>query len=541
MLRKFVIISLCIFLVSCHKMPVENPIKEVSELGLIPQVQQIELRKGAFVFNNNTVFTVPETTDQRIFNFIKTNFPENKISQKHNSDNNNSVIFSKIKSDTLSNSELYYLDINSDNIEIKALSDTGYFYALQTLMQILPDTIPAEFSDTLPAISIFDKPQFKWRGAHLDVCRHFFDKAFVKKYIDLLAKHKMNRFHWHLTEDQGWRIEIKKYPKLTEIGSIRKETVIKKNFNPYKGDGKEYGGFYTQEDIKEIVAYARERFITVIPEIEMPGHSLAALAAYPNLSCTKDSFEVLTRWGISHDIYCAGNDSVFLFLQDVLDEVCELFPSKYIHIGGDEAPKDRWEKCAACQARIKANNLKDENELQSWFIKRIETYLNAKGKQIIGWDEILQGGLAPNATVMSWRGEQGGIDAANQNHYVIMTPGKPCYFDHYQSKNRDSEPFAIGGCNTLKDVYEYNPVPDILPPEKQKYILGSQANLWTEYISTAKQAEYMAYPRLCALSEVVWTGNNKPGYKNFYKRLQRHLLRLDNWNVNYRKLTDEDK
>ncbi len=536
----FTAIILSLFSCKTEKM-INNPVKSVTELGLVPQPQIVKLQKGTFVFNKKTDFLLPKKTDERILKFIKLNFPENKmkLSDTENINPENTVFFSFINSDTLTNSELYFLDISQKNIQIKAKSDTGFFYALQTLLQILPNKITE--TNVLPALSIFDEPQFKWRGAHLDVCRHFFDTEFVKKYIDLLAIHKMNKFHWHLTEDQGWRIEIKKYPKLTETGSKRKETVIKKNFNPYIGDGKEYGGFYTQEEIKEIVAYANDRFITVIPEIEMPGHSSAALAAYPYLSCTGGPFEVKTKWGIFKDIYCAGNDSVYIFLQNVLDEVTELFPSKYIHIGGDEAPKDRWKECPKCQARIKKEGLKNEHELQSYFIRRIEKYLNAKGRTIIGWDEILEGGLAPNAVVMSWRGEAGGIKAANQNHYVIMTPGNPCYFDHYQSKNRENEPFAIGGYNPLKAVYEYNPVPEELPEEKQKYILGSQANVWTEYISTNRQVEYMVFPRLCALSEVVWTGDKKTGYEDFKSRLRnKHFSRLQNMNVNYRKLTDED-
>ena len=540
-MKRILVITLVIvsFMACNNKKQIENPVTNIADLGLIPQPQKIELQQGAFIFNKKTKFILPPKTDKRILNFIESTFPKNQISQPTKSyfNINNSITFSKVKDDTLQNSELYFININYNNIEISAISDTGYFYALQTITQLLPDTILSESNYVLPALSIYDEPQFIWRGAHLDVCRHFFDTQFVKKYIDLLAKHKMNIFHWHLTEDQGWRIEIKKYPKLTEIGSVRKETVIEKNFNPYIGDGTEYGGFYTQDEIKEIVEYANNRFITIVPEIEMPGHSLAALASYPYLSCTGKQFEVLTKWGIDENIYCAGNDSVFLFLQNVLDEVLELFPSKYIHIGGDEAPKSQWKKCAKCQTRIIDEGLKDEHELQSYFITRIEKYLNKKGRQIIGWDEILEGGLAPNAAVMSWRGEAGGIEAANQNHYVVMTPGRPCYFDHYQSEDRDNEPFAIGGYNSLKAVYKYNPIPAELPKEKQKYILGSQANVWTEYMPNSKHVEYMLFPRLCALSEAIWTGTNKTGYEDFIYRLQnKHLSRLNTWEVNYRNL-----
>jgi hexosaminidase len=345
----------------------------------------------------------------------------------------------------------------------------------------------------------------------------------------------MNTFHWHLTEDQGWRIEIKKYPLLTSIGSKRKETIVEKNFDPFVGDNTAYGGFYTQDDIKEIVAYAAERFVTVVPEIEMPGHSLAVLAAYPELACTDGPFEVGTKWGVYDDVYCAGNDSVFAFLEDVLDEVVALFPSKFIHIGGDESPKTRWEVCDKCQARMKAESLKDEHELQSYFIRRIENYLLTKDRYIIGWDEILEGGLAPQATVMSWRGEAGGIEAAKQGHKVIMTPGQPCYFDHYQSEDKDSEPLAIGGFNSVEAVYNYKPIPEELPVENQKYILGAQANVWTEYMPNAEHVEYMVFPRLCALSEVVWTAEKEKDFANFSTRLERHKLRLQSWGVNYRK------
>jgi len=540
MKKKLLFLLILLNFMACStKKNIENPVKEVSELGLVPQPQKVQLQQGAFVLNEHTKLLTKgqKNLDERIQKFLHKDFYNfDKAASK---DAENLIVFNKIEESDSLPAEAYSMEITPDKIEIKASSDAGFFYGLQTLRQLLPEKLSGQ--DTLPALKIEDYPQFKWRGAHLDVCRHFFDKDFVKKYIDLLAKHKMNTFHWHLTEDQGWRIEIKKYPKLTEIGSKRKETIVGKNFKPYKGDGKPYGGYYTQDDIREVVAYANDRFINIVPEIEMPGHSRAALAAYPELSCTGGPFEVMTKWGVSYDIYCAGKDSVFVFLQNVLDEVMDLFPSKYIHIGGDEAPKERWKKCPKCQARIKAEGLKDEHELQSYFITRMEKYLNSKGRQIIGWDEILEGGLAPNAAVMSWRGEKGGIEAANQHHNVVMSPGKPCYFDHYQSKDKDHEPLAIGGYNPLRAVYNYHPEPAELPAEKQKYIMGAQANVWTEYIPTSEHVEYMAYPRLCALSEVVWTGKHKPGYKDFYSRLQnKHLKRLDNWEVHYRKPTAED-
>lgn len=360
-----------------------------------------------------------------------------------------------------------------------------------------------------------------------------FPVSFVKKYIDLLAYHKFNRFHWHLTEDQGWRIEIKKYPKLQEVAAYRKETLVG-NYGSGKYDGQRYGGFYTQEEVKDIVKYAADRYVTIIPEIEMPGHAVAALTAYPQLGCTGGPYEVRTTWGVADDVFCAGKEETFAFLQDVLDEVVPLFPGKYVHIGGDECPKTRWKKCPHCQKRIKTEKLKDEHALQSYFIQRIEKYLNGKGKQIIGWDEILEGGLAPNATVMSWRGEEGGIAAAQQGHDVIMTPGNWCYFDHYQDTSK-TEPLAIGGFTPVSQVYSYEPLPEQLSAEESKHVLGAQANLWTEYIATPEYAEFMAYPRACALAEVVWSPKENKSYDDFVKRMATHVTRLDQLKVNYAK------
>ncbi len=421
----------------------------------------------------------------------------------------------------------YKLEIKEERIIISG-SERSIFHGIQTLKQLI-----FQSKGKLQCQTIIDSPAFKWRGMHLDVSRHFFDVEFIKKYIDVLALHKMNTFHWHLTDDQGWRIELKKYPKLTQIGSQRKETMVGKNFDPYKGDGKPYGGFYTQEQIKEVVAYAAERYITVVPEIEMPGHAVAALSAYPQFSCRQQALEPLTKWGVSEDIYCT-KDSTFTFLFDVLDEVLALFPSKYIHIGGDEAPKTRWKECAHCQANIKQHNLKDEHELQSYFIGRIDSFLSSKGRQTIGWDEILEGGLAKNAAVMSWRGEQGGIEAASQKHNVVMSPGSHCYFDHYQG-DKKSEPLAIGGYTPLKKVYSYNPIPNHLDKKYHKYVMGAQGNVWTEYMENPEHVMYMALPRLCALSEVLWSGVGKSSYDDFTSRLIPHFDLLDTLGYNYSK------
>lgn len=427
--------------------------------------------------------------------------------------------------------ENYHLTIDEKNISILAEGNSaGAFYAIQTLIQLLP--VGKNKSLKIPCLQIKDSPRFEWRGMHLDVCRHFFPVDFIKKYIDMMAMYKMNTFHWHLTEDQGWRIEIKKYPKLTQVGAWRKGTMVGA-YSDQKYDSTLYGGFYTQEEIKEIVTYASNRHVTIVPEIEMPGHSVAAIASYPWLSCTGKQIDVERGWGVYEDVYCT-KDSTFQFLQDVLDEVISLFPGKYIHIGGDESPKTRWKVCPTCQAKIKSEHLKDEHELQSYFIKRIEKYVNSKGKQIIGWDEILEGGLAPNAAVMSWRGTDGGIAAAKQKHKVVMTPGSHCYFDHYQAFPVD-EPLAIGGYTPLEKVYNYEPVPDVLTVEEQQYIMGAQANVWTEYIIHQKEVEYMTMPRMAALAEVLWTKKELKNETNFLERLQQHFKLLDVYPVNYAK------
>lgn len=421
----------------------------------------------------------------------------------------------------IGNREGYVLTVKADRVTLNGQTENGVFYGIQTLRK----SIPAETKATsilLPAGSIQDEPRFSYRGMHLDVGRHFFPIEFVKKYIDLLALHNMNTFHWHLTEDQGWRIEIKKYPKLTEIGAWRDRTVIGRNTEEY--DNTRYGGFYTQEQAKEIVKYAGERYITVIPEVDLPGHMLAALAAYPEMGCTGGPYEVCPRWGVFEDVLCIGNEKSMQFLEDVMAEIIDIFPSKYIHIGGDEAPRTRWEKCPKCQARIRTEKLKAdknhtaEDRLQSYCMTRIEKLLNSKGRQIIGWDEILEGDVAPNATVMSWRGSAGGIKAAQLGHDVIMTPNDYCYFDYYQSEDTRHEPSAIGGFVPLEKVYSLNPTAS-LTEEQAKHILGTQANLWTEYIPTSEQVEYMVLPRMAALAEVQWTQLEKKDYTNFTTRL----------------------
>ncbi len=430
--------------------------------------------------------------------------------------------------------EGYELEIGTERVVIRASATAGLFYGIQTLRQLLPE----DGSRELPGVRIADSPRFTYRGMHLDIARHFFDVNVVKRYVDLISMHKFNVFHWHLTEDQGWRIEIKKYPLLTEVGSRRAETIVEKNFDPFVGDGTPYGGFYTQDEIREVVSYAAERYVTVIPEIEMPGHSLAALASYPELACTEGPFEVGTRWGVYEDIYCPS-ERTFAFLQDVLAEVLELFPSRYIHIGGDEAPKARWRESALAQEVMEREGLGDEGELQSYFIRRMERWLIAHGRRLIGWDEILEGGLAPEATVMSWRGMDGGIAAARQGHDVIMTPGSHVYFDHYQG-DRESEPLAIGGFTPLEKVYSFEPVPDVLSATEAEHILGAQGNVWTEYIATPEHLEYMAFPRALALAEVVWSPRHLRDWRSFRVRLSSRLAELARLGVNYREPPEEE-
>lgn len=448
----------------------------------------------------------------------------------------------------------YRLSVNGSGVYIAGDNAAGVFYGIQSLLQLLPPQkkIKPGASYSLPYLLIEDKPRFAYRGMHLDVGRHFFPLSFIKKYIDYLAYHKLNVFHWHLTEDQGWRMEIKEYPELTRMGAWRNGTIIGRY--PGKGsDNTAHGGFYTQAEVKEVVQYAADRFVEVIPEIEMPGHSSAAIAAYPWLSCFPDKptsipAEMISArtaaeqkrggikyvqetWGVFDDVFCAGKETTFTFLEKVIDEVTALFPSKYFHIGGDECPKTHWKQCAACQERMKTLGLKDEHELQSYFVQRIEKYLNSKGKSLIGWDEILEGGLAPNAIVMSWRGESGGIEAARQKHQVIMTPGNPVYFDHSQSENEDS--VTIGGYNPIDKVYAWDPLPKELSAEAHSYILGAQANVWTEYMDNPSKVEYMIFPRMAALSELLWTEKGKKDWKAFERKLPTQLRRYESWKANF--------
>jgi hexosaminidase len=514
-------------------------VKAQNNINVIPMPAEVKMGKGIYDLNRNTVIVLEGSGMERTTSFFNNYLQQMygyklNIVKKYTGSNCIRLNFERLDHDIAG---AYTLTIDKNGIYIAGDNEAGVFYGMQSLVQLIQDGKKTGINNTgtsfdIPYLTINDYPRFAYRGMHLDVGRHFFSVDFIKKYIDFLAVHKFNTFHWHLTEDQGWRIEIKKYPLLTQVGSCRNRTLIGR-YGSNKYDSTRYCGFYTQDQVKDIVKYAADRYITIIPEIEMPGHSTAALASYPFLGCTKGPYKVMDTWGVLDDVYCAGNDSTFTFLQNVLDEVMQLFPSKYIHIGGDECPKERWKTCPLCQKRIKDQNLKDEHALQSYFIQRIEKYLNSKGRNIIGWDEILEGGLAPNATVMSWRGEEGGIEAAKQDHDVIMTPGTYCYLDHSQSKNEDS--LTIGGYLPLETVYGYDPVPAALTDKQAKHILGAQGNVWTEYMETSSKVEYMIFPRMSALSEVLWTPKEKKNWNDFERRLPILFDRLDAQKINYSK------
>ena len=512
-------------------------------MGIIPAPVSLKKASGNFVLSQQTVVLADSVTNKAVVfltSYLQTSAMLHvQLKTNDGTSAANSIVLTSKGTDGLQ-TDGYRLIITPQQILIEG-KGAGLFYGIQTLIQLMPADRAAVAK--LPCVEIEDYPRFAYRGLMLDVCRHFFSVQFVKKYIDLMAAYKLNNFHWHLTDDQGWRIEIKKYPKLTQVGSIRAQTVIGNYHDrtPQQFDNTPYGGYYTQDEIRDVVKYASDRYINIVPEIEMPGHSEAALAAYPELSCDPTfNYKVSETWGVFHDIYCPS-DKTFSFLQDVLTEVMDLFPGKYIHLGGDEAPKDVWKKSEFCQKLIKKLGLTDdktstkEDKLQSYFIQRMEKFVNSKGRSIIGWDEILEGGLSPNATVMSWRGEAGGIAAAQQNHNVIMTPGSGgLYIDQQQGKS-NLEPLSIGGYDPLSKIYSYNPIPAVLTADQQKYITGVQANLWTEYIPTENKADYMILPRLFALSEVAWSPLAKKNYYDFANiRLPSHLAQLDKSNFDYR-------
>jgi hexosaminidase len=527
-------------------------ILSAQQVNIIPIPANMKITKGSFTINASTVLVVWNGVDDNTADFFNDylkqylGFKLKKVKKVAP----NSIQITTLQTFVPGKEGAYTLTATPKGVNIQGQTASGTFYGMQTLIQLLPveKSKSAKPAYKIAAVEITDEPRFAYRGMHLDVGRHFFPVSFVKKYIDYLALHKFNTFHWHLTDDQGWRIEIKKYPNLTKAGAWRNGTIIGR-YPGKDNDGIKYGGYYTQEQIKDVVAYAQKRFITILPEIEMPGHSSAAIAAYPELSCfpnestqhpkqcawSGDSTgkQVQQTWGVFDDVFCAGQENTFKFLEDVMDEVLELFPSKMIHVGGDESPKENWKRCPNCQKRIKDNGLKNEHELQSYFIQRMEKYLNSKSRTLIGWDEILEGGLAPNAIVMSWRGEQGGIDAAKQKHNVVMTPGNPVYFDHTQTESEDS--VTIGGYNPIEKVYAYEPIPAELNADDAKFVLGAQANMWSEYMKNPRKVEYMVFPRMAALSEVLWSGKEKRNWEDFQKRLPTQFKRYDLWKANYSK------
>ena len=518
---------------------------DTAAISIIPRPASITLEPGHFTLNSSTVIVADSAglgLGRQLADYLEpaTGF---RLTVRAGEADNNTIILRYDTALVQLGPEGYRLEVRTGRVMIRATYSAGLFYGMQSLRQLFPPAILREAKvDNVawwaPAVTIEDYPRFSWRGGHLDVCRHFMPKEFVKKYIDLLALHKMNSFHWHLTEDQGWRIQIRRYPRLTEIGAWRRETLVGRLLNDPSSrvfDGVRHGGYYTQDDIREVVAYARARFVNVVPEIEMPGHSQAAIAAYPELGVYNNQVDVLTLWGVSENILNV-EETTIQFMQNVLQEVLELFPGPFIHIGGDEAVKTHWRNSARVQARMRELGVKTEDELQSWFIHRMDDFLTGQGRRLVGWDEILEGGLAPNATVMSWRGIQGGITAARAGHDVVMAPQSHTYFDHYQSRNRDAEPLAIGGYTPIDSAYAFDPMPPNLEPQFRRHILGAQAQHWTEYIKTPKQVEYMMFPRLSALAEAVWTPLDRKDFGNFMDRLNRHLERLQVLDVNYRPL-----
>ncbi len=529
----FIPLPLMIILHYCFTGAVAQQTNDKKAFSIIPQPLRVESQKGTFLLDEATqiwidgdkeVQGVAELLAQGLKDFVDIS---PKIVQKPSKGSR--TIRLQLVADTLGD-EGYRLSVGTDAIVARANKPNGLFYAVQTIYQLLPTSHSIGEKVSIPAVSIADKPRFGWRGLLLDVGRYFYSVDYIKKYIDYLAMHKLNVFHWHLVEDHGWRIEIKKYPRLTEIGAWRPSTNFQRgsqyiNPNPH-------GGYYTHEDVREVVAYALARYVTVVPEIEMPGHVLSALVSYPELSCTGGPFEIPELWGIQKDVYCAGNEQVFTFLKDVLTEVMELFPSEIIHIGGDECPKDRWKACPKCQQRIKDEGLKDEHELQSYFITRIEKFLNSKGRRIIGWDEILEGGLAPNATVMSWRGVKGGIEAAQMRHPVVMSPNTHLYLDYFQGEPY-LEPTGYKGHVPLRKVYGYEPVPEELSKEEQAYIIGVQGNVWSEFVHSREKADYMTYPRGAALAEIAWSNKENKNWEDFIRRLEAQYQRYERKGINY--------
>jgi len=517
------------------------------EVCIVPKPVQVSPSDGTFELTPSTRILISEDT-RATGHYLKdllqasTGYPLTVTDTPNVDIPRDSILLTTSNAEPSLGNEGYDLTIVPGTVVVHAPRPAGIFYAIQTFRQLLPAEIEsrkrvAGIPWRVPAVTVKDQPRFPWRGMMLDVGRHIFPMTFIKRFIDLMAMHKMNVFHWHLTEDQGWRIEIRKYPRLTETGAWRDASPLPGEMETL--DGKRYGGFYTQEQIREIVAYAANQFITILPEIEMPGHTVAALASYPELGCTGGPYAVRTSWGIAEDVFCAGNEQTFAFLEDVLGELLDLFPGEFIHIGGDECPKEHWKYCPKCQTFIQEHGLKDEQQLQSYFVQRIERFLNAQGRRMIGWDEILEGGLAPNATVMSWRGMEGGLKAIQAGHDVVMSPTSHCYLDYPQSLEPDKKVPGWMNYTPLEKAYEFEPVPTGFSPEQAAHVLGVQANLWTEFVPSEQRAEYMAYPRASALAEVMWSAPDSRDFQDFSWRLKKGLLpHLEALGVNFRRPGD---
>jgi hexosaminidase len=520
---RFLIVSVSVCIMACTNI---NEQVYNQGINIIPKPQNITEQEGSFVLDKTTAVKLQSSDIKSVADYFLRKI-QLSTGIELLRDNAEKMLVLQVDSTLPLNLEGYELMVRPDTITVIGKTPQGLFYGMQTLMQLLPAEIESSQKVCgakwiIPCVSVVDEPAFPYRGMHMDACRHFTPVDFIKKQLDVMAMFKINRFHWHLTEDQLWTPEIKKYPRLTEVGSVR-----------YNQDGSvATAGFYTQEEMREVVAYAAERFITIVPEVEMPGHALAALAAYPELSCTGGPFHTRPVWGIEPELFCAGKEGTFHFLEDVIDEILDIFPGEYIHIGGDECPMVRWEQCPLCQQRMKEEGLRNETELHGWFLRRMENYIRSKGRKIIGWDEILDGGASSTAAVMSWRGDVGGIKAANSSHHVIMTPGQYCYLD-YRQGGRTVEPLSMGPCTTLEKIYSFNPIPESIEASQRHFVLGAQVNVWREYIFTTDHMEYMIYPRALALAELTWTPTEQKDFPDFVRRVNNAYVRLDEHHINY--------
>lgn len=530
-LRLFFTLAVVSILFSC-KEPVPRPV-----VRIIPLPAEVTDQEGLFTLSNSTKIEISSESDQmrQLASFLTVHTEKyfgfnNAVVTSETGDKGS--VFLKLDENLKLGKEDYNLSVSSDGVQIEAATPNGLFYGMQTLIQLMPSTPKQVTEIILPGVEIKDSPRFLWRGLHLDVSRHFMPKEFILKYLDYMAMHKLNTFNWHLADDQGWRIEIKKYPRLTEVGSVRKTTMIGHINNPTGVDTIPTGGYYSQNDVREIVAYASQRFITIVPGIGMPGHALAALAAYPELGCTGVPYEVATRWGTFSDVYCPGKEGTYTFIKDVIAEMTTLFPGRYIHIGGADCSETRWEKCPQCLLKMKTDSMGNVHDLHNYFVRRISRTLDSLGRDMVGWDEVVKDTLITKAVVMSWRGQTGGIEAIQRKLQTVMSPVKFCNFDQYQTDPK-GEPLAVGGLLTLEQVYNFEPVPQDLSRQEARYIIGAQANVWTQYMKTPEYVEYMIFPRVAALSEVLWSTKESRNYPWFKKRMLEQIKRYDAEGIRY--------